>query len=78
MIPTQAEAASHSLRRNACVAGDFTALASHMTDCQRSRGRFFALLATLETLHAVTAPRIVTTGAVCVVFSLALGLLTLA
>ena len=78
MISTQAEAASHALRRNVCVSGDFTALASHMTDCQRSRGRFFALRAALETLHAVTAPRIVTTGAVCAVCSLALGLLILA
>ena len=63
---------------NEMVSSDFMALASHMTDCQRSRGRFFMLRATLEALHAITAPRLVTTGAVLVVCSLGflgLGLL---
>lgn len=63
------------------VTSDFMALASHMTDCKRSRGRFFNLRATLEYLHALTAPRMVTTGAVLVAGGLALlgaGLLALA
>lgn len=63
------------------VTSDFMALASHMTDCRRSRGRFFSVRAMLETVHALTAPRMVTTGAILVACSLALlgvGLLALA
>ena len=66
---------------NESVSSDFMALASHMTDCQRSRGRFFTLRAQLESLHAVTAPRLVTTGAALAACSLCLvglGLLTMA
>jgi len=66
---------------NESVSSDFMALASHMTDCQRSRGRFFALRTKLENLHAVTAPRLVTTGvalAVCILCLVGLGLLTMA
>lgn len=61
---------------NEFVSSDFQALASHMNDCQRSRGRFFVLRATLETLHALASPRIVTTGALFVFCGL--GLLALA
>ena len=80
MIPThaQAEVASRFPLNNAFVSRDFVALAAHMTDCQRSRGRFFTLRSTLEILHNVTAPRIVTTSVVCVICSLGLGLLALA
>ena len=63
------------------VTSDFVALASHMHACKRSRGRFFSIRATLETLHALTAPRMVTTGVVLVTLSLGLlgvGLLALA
>ena len=63
---------------NDFVSSDLSALASHMSDCQRSRSRFFSLRSALETLHAVTAPRLVTTGVVLVVCSfvlLGLGLL---
>ena len=63
------------------VTSDFMALASHMTACKRSRGRFFSLRATLEALHALAAPRMVTTGAVLVALSLGfvgVGLLALA
>ena len=63
------------------VSSDFVALASHMTDCKRSRGRFFSARAVLESLHTLTAPRMVTTGAVLLIFALALlgaGLLVLA
>jgi hypothetical protein len=58
------------------VSSDFSALASHMNACQRSRGRWFTLRATLESLHAMTSPRIVTTAAVFAFC--ALGLLALA
>jgi len=63
------------------VSTDFRALASHMSACERSRGRFFTLRTLLETLHTVTAPRLVTTGSVLAIASLSmvgLGLLTLA
>ena len=57
---------------NDLVTSDFIALASHMTACKRSRGRFFSVRATLETLHALTAPRMVTTGVVLVTVTLGL------
>ena len=66
---------------NDLVTSDFIALASHMTACRRSRGRFFSVRATLEGLHALAAPRMVTTGAVLVALGLGLlgvGLLALA
>lgn len=79
MNPSTAEAASPLARDDAFVSSDFIALASHMTACQRSRGRFFTLQAGLETLQSLTAPRLVTAGALCVLCSgliiLALGLL---
>ena len=78
MTPPHAEAANRCPLSSDFVSSDFMALASHMTDCQRSRGHFFTLRTTLETLHAVAAPRLVTTGAVLVVCSLGLGLLALA
>lgn len=80
MNPSHAETASRFALNNELVSSDFVALASHMTECQRSRGRFFTLRSALETLHAVAAPRLVTTGAVLVVcsFGLGLGLLALA
>jgi len=74
--PLHADAAHRFPLSSELVSSDFMALASHMTDCQRSRGRFFTLRTKLETLHAVTAPRIVTTGAVLIISSL--GLLALA
>lgn len=76
-----AEAPNRLLLSSQYVSSDFMALASHMSDCQRSRGRFFALRTGLEKLHAFTAPRLVTTGACLVVCSMGLvglGLLTLA
>jgi hypothetical protein len=58
------------------VSTDFSALASHMNECQRSRGRWFTLQATLESVHAMASPRIVTSLAVLTFFTL--GLLALA
>ena len=60
------------------VSNDFAALAAHMTECERSRGHFFTLRAVLESLHAMTAPRMVTTGALLATCSVGLILLTLA
>lgn len=63
------------------VSSDFSALESHMSACKQSRGRFFSLRAALESLHALTAPRMVTTGVILVTLSLGLlgvGLLALA
>jgi hypothetical protein len=68
-------------RSSELVSSDFLALATHMSVCERSRGRFFTLRTLLETLHAVTATRLVTTGSVLAIASLSvvgLGLLTLA
>lgn len=81
MTPTLAQSARRLSLSNELVSSDFMALASHMTDCQRSRGRFFTLRTRLESLHAITAPRLVTTGVALVVCSLGLvglGLLTMA
>lgn len=76
MTTSNARTASRFPVINEFVSSDFQALASHMNDCQRSRGRFFVLRATLETLHALASPRIVTTGALFVFCGL--GLLALA
>lgn len=64
--------AHHDPMRNEHVSSDFMALAAHMNDCQLSRGRFFALRAALESLHATASPRIVTTGALFVCCGVAL------
>jgi hypothetical protein len=81
MTPPHAKAANRFALSSEHVSSDFMALASHMTDCHRSRGRFFTLHTTLEKLHAFTAPRLVTTGVVLTACSLGLvglGLLMLA
>jgi len=67
MTTSHAGATSRFPVANEFVSSDFLALASHMGDCQRSRERFFSLRASLETLHAVTSPRIVTSSALFVV-----------
>ena len=58
------------------VSSDFLDLASHMSACQRCRGRLFHLRARLESVHALVSTRIVTTAALFAVC--ALGLLALA
>lgn len=57
---------------SASVSRDFLALASHMSDCQCSHGRFFMLQAMLESLQALASPRIVTTSTLVAVCSLGL------
>jgi hypothetical protein len=74
---TLLNAAPSSLRRplsgsSDFVSSDFSALASHMHACERSRGRFFALRGWLETAHALASPRIVTTAALFIVCGLTL------
>ena len=78
MNPSAVKISSRFAPSQELVSRDFLALASHMTECGRSRGRFFTLRAVLESLHALTAPRMVTTGALLVICSLGLVLLTLA
>ncbi len=76
MTPSNSESASRFPVTNDYVSSDFLILASHMDDCQRSRGRFFGLHAALETLHAMASPRIVTSAALlvfCVLLLLALS-----
>jgi len=81
MTTSSAQSSRRPLLSNEVVSSDFMALASHMTACQRSQSRFFIVRACLESLHAFTAPRLVTTGIVLAVGGLSLvglGLLTLA
>ena len=78
MNPSSIHNAPRMTDCNDFVSSDFSALASHMSDCQRSRSRFFNFHSALETLHSLTAPRLVTTGALLLVCSfvlLGLGLL---
>ncbi|NMM10124.1 MAG: hypothetical protein HHJ16_07620 [Polaromonas sp.] len=72
MIPSNTPATSRFAIANEFVSSDFIALASHMNDCERSRGRLFFLRAAVESLHALVSPRIVTTGALFVICGLVL------
>jgi hypothetical protein len=77
MTPANSRAPGPAAVCNDFVSSDFLALASHMNACHRSRGRLFMLRSSLESLHALASPRIVTTGAALVACGL-LGLLALA
>ena len=57
---------------NDFVSSDMLALASHMSDCERSRGRFFTLRSNLEMVQATASARIVTTAVVLAACSLGL------
>ena len=46
------------------VSSDTAALASHMSECAKTRSRFFGLHAALEFAHALLTPRMVTAAAV--------------
>ena len=48
---------------NAIVTSDMLALASHMSDCQRSHGALLPVLSALERVRALAFGHIVTTGA---------------
>lgn len=67
MTTSHAGATTRFSPANDYISSDFMDLASHMNDCHRSRGRFFNLRASLETLHAVLSRRIVTSGALLVI-----------
>ena len=77
MSTPHAEAVSRIPASHEFVSSDFMALAAHMNDCQRSRGRFFALRATLESLHAMSSRRIVTTAALALAVGCGFALLAL-
>ncbi|WP_298923708.1 hypothetical protein [uncultured Ramlibacter sp.] len=61
---------------NEQVSSDFDALASHMQACYLSQGRFFQLRSSLESLHALVSPRLISTAALFTVIGL--GLLAIA
>ena len=69
------QSGNHSVPFNDFVASDFLALQSHMSACQRAGGRLFRVRFLLETLHALAAPRIVTSGAVVLACGIALSIL---
>lgn len=75
MNPTTAPNRFDATRK--LVSSDFRALALHMSECERSRGHFFTLQSVLETCHALTAPRLVTTGLLIVACSAGMVALTL-
>ena len=67
---------SHSVPSfNDFVASDFLALQSHMSECHRAGGKLFRIRFLLEALHALAAPRIVTSGAVVLACGIALSIL---
>jgi hypothetical protein len=47
----------------AFVSSDIAALASHMDDCNRSRGRYFSLRSAGDAARQLVSSRIVSTGA---------------
>ena len=61
MIQTNMQASLADV--NTIVSSDMLALASHMSDCQRSHGPFHELRVTLDQLRALASAHIVTTGA---------------
>ncbi|MDB5947243.1 MAG: hypothetical protein JWQ33_2269 [Ramlibacter sp.] len=57
---------------NPSVSHDTLALASHMSDCERSQGPFFHLRSAADTVRALVSTRLVTTGALFAVAGLCL------
>ena len=57
------------------VSADTADLASHMSHCAHSRGRFFALHSTLQSTHGVVCSHMVTVSALV---AIGLGLMLLA
>ena len=57
---------------NPSVSTDMLALASHMSECERSHGPFFHLGSVTDTVRALVCTRLVTTGAVVAVTGLCL------
>lgn len=55
------------------VSSDTAALASHMSECAKTRSRFFGLHSALEFAHALLTPRMVTTAVIAVVLLVTTG-----
>ena len=55
------------------VSSDTAALASHMSECAKTRSRFFGLHAALELGHALLTPRMVTTAVIALILLLTTG-----
>ena len=55
------------------VSSDTAALASHMSECAKTRSRFFGLHAALELGHALLTPRMVTTGVIAMILLVTTG-----
>jgi len=51
------------------VSTDAAELASHMSHCARSRGRFFAVQTALDSAHSALSPRVVTVAALVAAIS---------
>jgi hypothetical protein len=66
---------SSSANRTDFVSTDTAELASHMSHCASSRGRFFALHSALQAVHRLVCPRVVTVAALVLI---SLGLLAAA
>ncbi len=66
---------SSSANNTDFVSTDAADLASHMSQCARSRRRLFALHSALQSAHSLVCPRIVTVAAALAIF---LGLLAVA
>jgi hypothetical protein len=56
------------------VSSDTAALAAHMSECAKTRSRFFGLHAALELGHALLTPRMVTAAVIAVVLLISTGL----
>ena len=55
------------------VSSDTAALASHMSECAKTRSRFFGLHAALELGHALLTPRMVTAAVIALILLLTTG-----
>jgi len=55
------------------VSSDTAALALHMSECAKTRSRFFGLHAALELVHALLTPRMVTAAVIVAVLLVTTG-----
>ncbi len=55
------------------VSSDTAALALHMSECAKTRSRFFGLHAALELVHALLTPRMVTAAVLATVLLVTTG-----
>lgn len=67
---------SHTARKIGAldfVLSDTAALASHMSECAKTRSQFFGVYAVLELVQALLTPRMVTTAVIAVVLLVTTG-----